>query len=82
MGFMPVRACSEAVLNPLSLDDLKFGLRENLRALTPPPLFLKNGIRLFASGVPECSSGVLVLPPLGVWSYPQRELNCSSRARY
>ena len=65
MGFMPVRACSEAVLNLLSLAYLGLGLRDHFPNFDPSPFFLKNGIRLSASGVPECSSGVLVLPPWG-----------------
>jgi hypothetical protein len=40
---MPVRACSEARLNPLSLAYLGLGLRDHFPNFDPSPFFLKNG---------------------------------------
>lgn len=40
---MPVRACSEARLNPLSLAYLGSGLRDHFPNFHPSPFFLKNG---------------------------------------
>jgi hypothetical protein len=78
---MPLAACSEAVLNPLSLAYLGSGLRDYFPNFHPFPFLLINGCwerpcvageALNGHEVPFL--GDMALPPLGVWSYPHREL--------
>jgi hypothetical protein len=56
MAFMPLAACSEAVLNPLSLVYFGFGLRDHFPNFDLSPFSLKNGCFDFALLKPKLST--------------------------